>query len=273
MSTSTDYYVILGVDSQASSEVIKAAFKKLALQYHPDVYKGEDAQERMRQLLQAYRTLSDPVARREYDAQHNKGQGKAESAIPRQRTSADQGSTRTDECYAFPDLSVTPVSFTLGKIAYRLSYEQAEALRWEGVLSGSAPQPVTTASGRLYSCHRCLHQWSAYGGSDVPLTCPACRSGDWAEYLLLHCTRCYAVFESKEIVDPLRGGSRYYPYELFPLCPHCRRSQWCPSENVRVAALRAAAARRSMILWGGTIVVCAVLLVLVALLLLHGNFL
>ena len=44
----TDYYAVLGVDAHAPTEVIKKAFKHLALQYHPDIYKGEDAQERMR---------------------------------------------------------------------------------------------------------------------------------------------------------------------------------------------------------------------------------
>ena len=57
MDTFTDYYAVLGVDANASASSIKAAFKKLALQYHPDVYKGEDAQERMRLLLLAYQTL------------------------------------------------------------------------------------------------------------------------------------------------------------------------------------------------------------------------
>src|SRR6266704_1902257 len=63
----TDYYAVLGVDSHASASTIKTAFKKLALKYHPDVYKGPDAQERMRDLLLAYQTLSDPASRRNYD--------------------------------------------------------------------------------------------------------------------------------------------------------------------------------------------------------------
>src|SRR6516225_5800886 len=67
MDTFTDYYTVLGVDSHASASTIKAAFKKLALKYHPDVYKGSDAQERMRDLLIAYQTLSDPASRRDYD--------------------------------------------------------------------------------------------------------------------------------------------------------------------------------------------------------------
>ena len=58
----TDYYALLGVAVDAPTSDIKAAFKKLALQYHPDVYKGDDAHERMRVLLQAYQTLNDPNA-------------------------------------------------------------------------------------------------------------------------------------------------------------------------------------------------------------------
>ena len=63
MDAFTDYYAVLGVDADASADKIKAAFKKLALQYHPDVYKGADAQERMRILLLAYPTYLAVKAR------------------------------------------------------------------------------------------------------------------------------------------------------------------------------------------------------------------
>src|SRR5258706_10656890 len=70
--TFIDYYTVLGVHAHASAAAIKTAFKKLALQYHPDVYKGEDAEERMRLLLLAYQTLSDPDARKTYDAHRSR---------------------------------------------------------------------------------------------------------------------------------------------------------------------------------------------------------
>src|SRR5690242_15068966 len=71
MNTFTDYYALLEVPIDAEPSAIKAAFKKLALQYHPDVYAGSDANERMSQLLQAYQTLNDPIERKQYDARRS----------------------------------------------------------------------------------------------------------------------------------------------------------------------------------------------------------
>lgn len=272
MDTSTDYYHILGVDAQASADTIKSAFKKLALQYHPDIYKGADAQERMRHLLQAYQTLSDPAARKDYDAQRS---GKSTMAsAPTRREGSTNTSTQQDKRFAFPDLSTTPVTtlaFALDDIAYKLSSAQAETLRWDGVLRGVAADPEGAGSSQVYHCHRCHHKWSVPATSrnppTSPQTCPACHSSQWAEYLLMRCIHCQAVFESKEMTDPLHGGSLYNPYELFPLCPHCRRSQWCPAENARVDRLRAAADRRRMFLWLGTSACFFLIVVLLALLL------
>jgi len=64
-----DYYEILGVDRHASQQQIKEAYRRLALQYHPDRNKGNPAAaETMKEINEAYAVLSDTRKRREYDA-------------------------------------------------------------------------------------------------------------------------------------------------------------------------------------------------------------
>ena len=65
--TNRDYYDILGIPRNASTEDIKAAFRKLARQYHPDVSKEADAEERFKEINEAYGILSDPQKRGRYD--------------------------------------------------------------------------------------------------------------------------------------------------------------------------------------------------------------
>lgn len=62
-----DYYEVLGVGRQASAEDLKSSFRKLARQYHPDVNKAPDAEERFKAINEAYAVLSDPEKRAAYD--------------------------------------------------------------------------------------------------------------------------------------------------------------------------------------------------------------
>jgi curved DNA-binding protein len=62
-----DYYSVLGVARTASEAEIKGAYRKLARKYHPDVSKERDAEERFKDIAEAYQTLKDPEKRAAYD--------------------------------------------------------------------------------------------------------------------------------------------------------------------------------------------------------------
>lgn len=289
MDTFTDYYAVLGVDPNTSANDIRAAFKKLALQYHPDVYKGEDAQERMRLLLLAYQTLNDPVERKAYDARRS--EYILGSPAPRRNSSAKPSTSQGDispaarrdrqRHYAFPDLQATRPTISLGDMTYELSSTEAHTLEEQGVLRGLAPTTIYTGPhsqtpGRASYCHRCHHHWAvaltpSRGGVRID-ACPACKARDWSEFLLLRCTHCHAVFESEQIRYEVGSydygdGDLCPPYELFPLCPYCNASGWCPAEDTRVHNLRLQTARRAALLrliWFGVIIILVIILAVVA---------
>nr|CAB3238786.1 dnaJ homolog subfamily B member 9 [Phallusia mammillata] len=65
--TPKDYYEVLGVSKQATQKEIKSAFRKLALLYHPDKNKEPGAEEKFRDIAEAYDVLSNKEKRRKYD--------------------------------------------------------------------------------------------------------------------------------------------------------------------------------------------------------------
>src|ERR671930_865765 len=67
MSNKRDYYEVLGVQKNASKEEVKNAYRKLALQYHPDRNKAAGSEERFKEISEAYAVLSDDEKRKRYD--------------------------------------------------------------------------------------------------------------------------------------------------------------------------------------------------------------
>ncbi len=293
MNNFSDYYALLGVATDAPPGAIKAAFKKLALQYHPDVYKGSDAHERMRLLLQAYQTLNDPAARKQYDILYSEQSGQrsasthAQYTAPvasypfrkRAQTDVSPGARRDRQRhYDFPDfLQGQPVVVDLIDIDYKLAPDEAQTFAKQGLLRGVAPE----TDAHMYYCHRCHHRWQqpaaheSVSGTRLPRSCPSCHATDWPEYLLLRCIHCTAVFESEQIRYEIgsysygKGATREPsrlcpPYELFPLCPYCGTAHWSPAEEIRVGALRQRAQQHSAVLRFAWITVAMLAIVLLS---------
>lgn len=62
-----DYYEVLGVPKDIQTAELKKAFRKLAMKYHPDICKDADAEEKFREINEAYEVLSDPEKRAHFD--------------------------------------------------------------------------------------------------------------------------------------------------------------------------------------------------------------
>ncbi len=63
----SNYYNILGVNQTASKEDVKKAYKSLVKKYHPDIYKGDDREEKFKSIQTAYEVLYDDNKRMQYD--------------------------------------------------------------------------------------------------------------------------------------------------------------------------------------------------------------
>lgn len=80
MATKRDYYEVLGVSKSASAQEIKSAYRKLALQWHPDRNKAANANDKFKEINEAYEVLSDDKKKSQYDQFGHAGVGSAASA-------------------------------------------------------------------------------------------------------------------------------------------------------------------------------------------------
>ena len=91
----SDCYAVLGVKSTASSDEIKKAYRKKALQYHPDKNPSATAEETFKEINKAYETLSDADKRRTYDLQQQKPQATTTKSAPQQQQRKQDTSFKT----------------------------------------------------------------------------------------------------------------------------------------------------------------------------------
>jgi hypothetical protein len=123
-SSARDLYKILQVDPAAEPEVVEAAYRRLALKYHPDVSQAPDAAERMRDLNMAYSVLGDATKRADYD----RDRSPALAAAPRTRV-------RRQPQTPPPRLRVTPQSLQFGPLPKGSTQTATLTITMEGISS------------------------------------------------------------------------------------------------------------------------------------------
>ncbi len=205
-----DYYEVLGVARAAEKTEIKAAFRKLAREYHPDVSKHDDAENRFKEINEAYEVLSDDEKRARYDrfgaagvqgngfggASAGAGFGGFEEIFEeffssfggagrtRQRRGPRPGSDRrVDVTVSFEELV-----FGAEKEVEFERLEACETCAGSGAAPGTSPTRCTQCNGtgevrqvqqtflgpmvQVASCPRC-----AGTGETISSPCPTCRGG------------------------------------------------------------------------------------------------
>ncbi|MGI1678856.1 MAG: DnaJ domain-containing protein [Cellvibrionaceae bacterium] len=92
-----DYYKLLGVDDTADVKTIKSAYRKLARKYHPDVSEERDAEEKFKEVTEAYEVLSDSDKRAEYDEIKKYGGQHGQSFNPPPNWQSSAGATSNSQ--------------------------------------------------------------------------------------------------------------------------------------------------------------------------------
>jgi molecular chaperone DnaJ len=206
-----DYYKTLGVDKKASQDEIKKAYRKLARQYHPDTNSEAGAEERFKQISEAYDVLGDPEKRKAYDrggSLFGGGFGGAGGPGGGGATAGDFGS--------FSDILSNIFSTTAGRggsartkpVAERgRDLETTVSLSFEQAVEG-AQVPVTVATH--IACTTCRGTGARPGTS--PIVCPVCQGrgvesqGQGLFSITRPCSRCGGSGTVIEDPCPTCGG-------------------------------------------------------------------
>jgi molecular chaperone DnaJ len=188
-----DYYEVLGVGRNADEQELKSAYRKLALQYHPDRNSGDkEAEEKFKEIAEAYGILSDPEKRARYDRFGHAGVGSAAGY----GAGFDPFSTFEDllgEFFGFGDIfGTTTRRASRARRGADLRYDVEITL--EEAARGIGKQ---LRIPKLETCTTCRGSGAAQGSS--PATCPTCNGVGQVRYqqgfftVSRTCGRCHGV--------------------------------------------------------------------------------
>ncbi|MGD9405069.1 MAG: molecular chaperone DnaJ [Anaerolineae bacterium] len=201
MSARRDYYEVLGVNRDSTSDEIKRAFRRLARQYHPDVNKNSDAESRFKEINEAYEVLSDQEKRAAYDrfghAGPQAGFGGSggfggfgfedifESVFGMRTGPARQGPTRGADLRYDLTIEFEEAVFGCEKEIVVARHETCPQCNGSGAEPGTQPIrcPQCNGTGEV------RRQQQTFLGSFVQVTtCPRCQGE--REIVTTPCTKC-----------------------------------------------------------------------------------
>jgi len=186
MSAKRDYYEVLGLSREAAPREIKAAYRRLARRYHPDVNREDpDAEERFKEIGEAYAVLSDPQRRAHYDRFGHEGP---------QGLGFDFGAS-------FDPFSIFEMFFGAGPRSRGPTFERGADLHYDMAIDltdvyAGVEREITIS--RLSPCEQCRGSGAAPGSSPQP------------------CPTCGGVGQVRHTRDSIFGH-----FATISTCPHC----------------------------------------------------
>ena len=230
--TEKDYYKILGVSETATTEEIRKAFQQLARKLHPDVNKEPDAEERFKEVSEAYAVLSDADTRKRYDAMRSGvpfagSTGSYSSGYPGGYTTGDPfdwgwpftgtyTSTTTTRARGYKPRAGADVVFDLNLgsdtaaegtrrgVTYQ-RYVGCDACSGKGSVTSETPITCPTCNG---TGHMTLDLTSMLGFGVIDIECPEC--GGAGRVVADPCSVCGGsgrVLSASEVVVEVPAGS------------------------------------------------------------------
>ncbi|HEY3297678.1 MAG TPA: molecular chaperone DnaJ [Armatimonadota bacterium] len=206
MSNKRDYYEVLGVGREASQDEMKKAYRRLAREHHPDVNRHDDeAEERFKELNEAYECLKDPEKRRKYDQFGHEGAN---------GNYADPGFGGYD--MGFGDIFDMFFGGTGRTTGRRSVGEDGSDLRFDLNMTleeVSTGIEKTLEITKLHTCGTCRGSGAREGSS--PQVCSQCHGTGQVEYRRQN---SFSMFSSFGACQQCRGQG----YVIPDPCPDCQ---------------------------------------------------
>ena len=183
MAEKRDYYEVLGVSRNSSKDEIKDAYRKLAMQYHPDRNKAPDAEEKFKEISEAYAVLSDDEKRQQYDTLGHAGFDQRYTAEDIFR-GADFESILRDIGFGFGDLFRTFFGGGFGGGGFRERINRGQDLVYDLEITLEEAAKGTEKEieiPRTEKCEVCNGSGASPGTS--PRTCPKCNGAGKIQHM------------------------------------------------------------------------------------------